>query len=298
MEGDDIYNGSQIVYLPTMVLTNISFNLITVLDADLGDHNLTFQFKKDNILYLEIIRIIDIGYSFDYADFFYESRVTSGGIIDLSLKLLNFLPNSSQYLNITFSGEDLAQEIVEEITLSKSETKTVYYSIELADDIISDTTEIEMNIKKGNTIFYTKSFSIQIIKKFEILSVTFPNVVPQGDYAYFIVIVQNNQEISEMFSLYVNEEKVETNINGLGPGENKVIAKVQPTINPYDFVSKSYTFVLRDSSNNIIAQFYFNINVELTTFNFVVFYLLPILIPIAIVLFYKNKEIKHKLLRR
>ncbi len=298
MEGDDIYNGSQIVYLPTMVLTNISFNLIAVLDADLGDHNLTFQFKKDNILYLEIIRIIDIGHSFDYADFFYESRVTSGGIIDLSLKLLNFLPNSSQYLNITFSGEDLAQEIVEEVTLSKSETKTVYYSIELADDIISDTTEIEMNIKKGNTIFYTKSFSIQIIKKFEILSVTFPNVVPQGDYAYLIMIVQNNQEISEMFSLYVNGEKLETNINGLGPGKNTIIAEVLPTINPYDFESKSYTFVLRDSSNNIIAQFYFNINVELTTFNFVVFYLLPILIPIAIVLFYKNKEIKHKLLRR
>jgi hypothetical protein len=298
MEGDDIYNHSQIVYLPTMVLTNISFNLTAVLDADLGDHNLTFQFEKDNILYLEIIRILDIGHSFDYADFIHESTVISGGIIDLSLKLLNFLPNSSQYLNITFSGNDLAQEIVEEVTLSKSETKTVYYSITLADNIISNTTEIEMNIKKGNTIFYNKSFSVQIIEKFEILSVTFPTVVPQGEYAHFIMVIQNNKENSELFSLYVNEERVETNINGLGPGENKVIAKVQPTINPYDFESKSYTFVLRDSSNNIIAQFHFNIEVELTTFNFVVFYLLPILIPIAIVLFYKNKEIKHKLLRR
>ncbi|MFX0179854.1 MAG: hypothetical protein ACFE78_06670 [Candidatus Hodarchaeota archaeon] len=298
MEGDDIYNHSQVVYLPTMVLTNISFSLIAVLEADLGDHNLTFQFKKNEILYLEIIRIIDIGHSFDYADFYYESRVTSGGIIDISLKLLNFLPNSSQYLNITFSGEDLAQEIVEEITLLKSETKTVYYSIELVDNITSDTTEIEMNIKKGNTVFYTKSFSIKIIKKFELLSVTFPNVVPQGDYAYFIMVIQNNQKISEMFSLYVNEERVETNINGLGPGKNTIIAKVLPTINPYDFQTKSYAFVLRDSSNDIIAQFYFEVKVELTTFNFVVFYLLPILIPIAIVLFYKNKEIKHKLLRR
>jgi len=298
MEGDDLYNHSQIVYLPTMVLTNISFNLTAVLDADLGDHNLKFQFEKDNVLYLEIIRIIDIGYSFDYADFIHESRVVSGGIIDITLKLLNFLPNSSQYLNITFSGDDLAQEVVEGVTLSKSEIKTVYYSIKLADNIIADTTEIEMNIKKGNTIFYTKSFTVRILEKFEILSVTFPTVVPQGEYAHLIIVIQNNKEISELFSLYVNEERVETNINGLGPGENNVIAKVLPTINPYDFESKSYTFVLRDSSDNIIAQFHFNINVELTTFNFVVFYLLPILIPITIVLFYKNKEIKHKLLRR
>lgn len=298
MEGIDIYNHSQIVYLPTMILTNISFDLTAILEANLGDHNLMFQFKKDNVLYLEIVRIIDIGYSFDYTNFIYESRVVSGGIIDISLKLQNFLPNSSQYLNITFSGNDLAQEIIKEVILLKSETKTVYYSIILAENIISNKTEIEMNIKKGNTVFYNKTFSVQIIEKFEILSVTFPSVVPQGEYAHFIIVIQNNMEISELFSLYANEERIQTNINGLGPGKNTIIAEVLPTINPYDFGTKSYTFVLRDSSNNIIAQFYFEVKVELTTFNFVIFYLLPIIIPIAIVLFYKNKEIKHKLLRR
>ncbi|MFX1289088.1 MAG: hypothetical protein ACFFFY_11090, partial [Promethearchaeota archaeon] len=91
---------------------------------------------------------------------------------------------------------------------------------------------------------------------------------------------------------------VETNINGFGPGINKVVFEVIPSINPYDFGKKSYTFELRDSSNNPIARYYFEVQLELSSFNLIVFYILPVLIPISIVLIYKNKEIKHKLLRR
>ncbi|GAH47869.1 unnamed protein product, partial [marine sediment metagenome] len=35
-----------------------------------------------------------------------------------------------------------------------------------------------------------------------------------------------------------------------------------------------------------------------SSFNLIVFYILPVLIPICIVLIYKNKDIKQKLLRR
>ncbi|MFX1412369.1 MAG: hypothetical protein ACFFA2_00895 [Promethearchaeota archaeon] len=298
MQGYDIFNESKVIFFPSQVLTNISFNLKTVLDAKLGPNQITWQLKKDNILYLEIIKPINIGYSFDYFNFFYEDSAISGGNVRVALTLTNFLPNSSQYVNISFSGDYLAQELLEEVILLKSETKTLYYTLNLAENIIFNSIDIEMNIKKGTTILYSKLFTIQIIRKFEILSVHFPDLVPQGEYAYFIMVIQNNQKISELISLYVNGERIETNINGLGPGENRIIAKILPTINPYDFETKSYGFILRDNSNEIIAQYYFKVKVELTPFNFIIFYLLPIIIPIGIVIFYKNKEIKHKLLRR
>ncbi|MFX0031571.1 MAG: hypothetical protein ACFE8E_13535 [Candidatus Hodarchaeota archaeon] len=298
MEGYDIFNETKMVYFPSMVITNISFNLRTVLDANLGPNSIIFQLQKNNVLYLEIIRSINIGYSFDYSNFFYESSSISGGSIDLSITLINFLPNSSQYVNISFSGDYLTQELVDEIGLLKSEIRTLYYTLNLAENITLNTIDVEMNIKKGDTIFYSELFTIHIIKKYEILSVTFPDIIPQGEYAYFIMVIRNNQEISELFSLYANGERIIANINGLSPGENRIIARILPTINPYDFETKSYTFALRDSSNEIIAQYFFQVKVELTAFNFVVFYLLPIIIPISIVLFYKSKEIKHKLLRR
>ncbi|MFX1499074.1 MAG: hypothetical protein ACFFBH_16275 [Promethearchaeota archaeon] len=298
MKAYDIFNESKIIFFPSHVVTNISFSLRTVLDAELGPNSIIFQLNKDGVLYLKIINSINIGYSFDYFNFFYETSAISGGSIEVALTLKNFLPNSSQYVNISFSGDYLHQELLDEVVLLKGETKTLYYTLNLADNIIFSTVEIEMNIEKGATILYSKQFSVQIIKKFEILSVSFPDIAPQGGFANFIMIIKNNQKNSELFSLYVNNEKIEANIKGLGPGVNEIIAKVQPTINPYDFETKSYTFTLRDSSNEIIAQYYFRIKVELTPFNFIIFYLLPIIIPVGIILFYKNKEIKHKLLRR
>ena len=74
--------------------------------------------------------------------------------------------------------------------------------------------------------------------------------------------------------------------------------EVIPSINPYDFEKKSYTFELRDSTNDPVARYYFEVQLELSSFNLIVFYILPVLIPICIVLIYKNKDLKHKLLRR
>ncbi len=298
MESADIYNETQMVSLETLVLTNITFNLTAKLDAKPGLHELRFSFSSSSILYLEIIKLIEIGYSFDYRDFIYDSRTIKGGSIQLSLKLINFLPNSSQLINITFTGEHLVNDILDEITLAKNEIRTLYYTLEISDQIVADSTEIIMNIKKGETVFYNKSFNIHIDPKFEIISVSFPSSVPQGEYAEFILVIRNNQEVSESFSLLMNGIPVETNLAGIGPGDNKIIAKVIPSIFPYDFQSKAYTFTLKDNQGEIVAQYYYEIALELTAFNLMVFYVLPIIIPIAILLYFKNKELQHKLLRR
>jgi len=50
--------------------------------------------------------------------------------------------------------------------------------------------------------------------------------------------------------------------------------------------------------NEPIVKYYFEVQMELSSFNLVLFYILPILIPIGIILIYKNKEIKNKMLRR
>jgi hypothetical protein len=128
--------------------------------------------------------------------------------------------------------------------------------------------------------------------------VSFAELISQGESAYFILIIRNNQESSESINLYVNGEQASTNINNMAPGINRIVSSLIVSINPYDFQSKSYTFELKDHTGEVIVRYYFVVDLELSAFNLVVFYMLPIIIPIAIILFYKNREIKHRKLKR
>jgi len=296
MEGADIINEFQTIYFVSNVLTNVTFNLTTTLGANVGPHIINFSLKKDNITYLEILEDIQIGYSFDYTNFIFENKIVEGETAYVSVSLINFLPNNTQNLNISFfEGESLIHK--GEVILNENEIKTMYYLLDFS-NTISQMIEAKMEISKGSTIFYTEEFSIEVIPKFEIISASFTDKVSSGESAIFILFIRNNQEISESFSLYINGEQVNTNINSMGPGINRISTSVVVSLNPYDFQSRSYIFELRDASGDIIVRYYYIIDLELSAFNLIVFYMLPLIIPIAIILFYKNKEIKHKLLKR
>ena len=296
MEGIDIFDEVQNITFNTLVLTNVSFNLTATLGATIGPHTINFIFREGNITYLEISRIINIGHSFDYTNFIYQNTIVDGVSAFASLTLINFLPNSTQILNVSFYEDD-SLIFREETLLIEEEIKTVYYDLDYT-DTETHIVNVTMKISKEDTIFYTKQFYVEIIDRFEILSATFPETILQGSVAQFILIIQNNLDVSESFILYVNGVPVETNLNSLGPGINRIAAEVIPSINPYDFGKKSYTFELRDSLNEPIVMYYFEVQMELSSFNLVLFYILPILIPIGIILIYKNKEIKNKMLRR
>jgi hypothetical protein len=296
MEGTDIIPEYQNITFITNVLTNVTFNLTTILDASIGPHTISFKFKQGDTIYLIIEKKINIGHSFTYSSFFYQSTVVNGESAFVSMILTNFLPNSTQTFNISYYQDDF-MIYREEIFLFKKEIKSMYFILNYPlteDDLIN----VTMVMSKGETRFYTRQFYVEIIPKYEILSVSFPASVEQGVAASFILTIQNNQGNSESFSLYVNGEKVTTNLNGLRPGINRIVFDIVPSINPYDFGKKSFIFELRDSTNDPIARYYYEIQLELSAFNLIVFYILPVLIPICIVLIYKNKEIKHKLLRR
>ncbi len=298
LEGEQIESDpAQIINFTSFEITEVSFNLTAKFGAVLGNTKIHFKFIKGNNTYLEIIKFIEIGHSFAYEGFMYDSKIVSGDQISVAMNLINFWPNATQSLNVSFTGEFIDDFISEEY-LAESQIKTVYYELNSSENIIYDTIDIEMSITINKTIYYTETIVIEILPKFEIISVSFPKKVSQGSTAYFILIIKNNCEESEVFSLYVNNKKVSTNINLLALGENRIVKKITIPFNPYEFGSKSYTFLLKDSSGEDIAQFYFEITIELSTFNLIIFYFLPIIVPIGIILYFKNKHIKIKKLRR
>ncbi|MFX0008521.1 MAG: hypothetical protein ACFFAV_17560, partial [Candidatus Hermodarchaeota archaeon] len=299
--GQDIVNyPSQIINFTVSQQVQINFNLTAKFGAEPGNSEIYFRIQKDNIIYLEILRIVEIGYSFDYSNFLYQDSVVKGDNIFLSMTLKNFLPNATQSLNVSFKGitEKSIQNFIQEETLNKNERRTVIYYIKTLDTISNNTITLKMEISINNTIFYSKIFNVEIVPRFEIISASFPDTIPQGDSAYLIIIIQNNQINAEEFSLYINNVKRTTNIDQLITGKNTITTTIIPTINPYEFGVKKYRVELKDSENDDIALFYFEISIQLSNLNLVLFYVLPILAPIGIVLYFKNKHIKYKKLRR
>ncbi|MFX0137931.1 MAG: hypothetical protein ACFFDN_30090, partial [Candidatus Hodarchaeota archaeon] len=105
LEGEDIKNyPSQDINFTAFEEIRISFNLTAKVGVIPGDTEIFFKIKQGNIFYLEIKRVIEIGYSFDYNNFIYQSKVVKGDNIYLSMNLKNFLPNATQSLNVSFTG--------------------------------------------------------------------------------------------------------------------------------------------------------------------------------------------------
>jgi hypothetical protein len=301
LDGEHIINyTNQELNFTSSTELNVSFNLTPKFGVSPGPSEITFNFKKGAIIYLSVKKAIEIGYSFNYDYLIYQSMVVSGQHIQVSLDLINFLPNATQSLNVSFTGitENTVEDFLQEETINENEIKSVSYNIKTFENLNSDLIQVEMSILQNTTVFYTEELTIEIIPEYEVISVSFPRQISQGSSASLIIVIQNNKEVYESFSLFINGINTQVNIAELIPGKNSIMNDFIPTINPYELGTKEYRIVLKDSENNEIARFYFEVVLEISTFNLIIFYLLPGIIPIGIILYFLSKELKHKKLRR
>ena len=298
LEGFGIDNSTIMnVNFTRYILTNVSFNLTIKDDAAPGIRNLSFKFKNESILYLEVVKEIEIVNALTYSNLIYRNKIVAGNHIQISMNLINFYPNATQSFNVSFSGNYI-NDVKLPAFLTENQIKTVFYNVFSASIIPEDSIEIEMSISVGETIFYTEILTVEIIPKFEIISMEFSEDVIQGVNPHIIIIIQNNLDSSEEFTLIINDEKVSTDLDELSPGENRIEYAIERFYNPYEIGTKKVVIEIEDESEDIIVKKQFEYEVRISAINLIFFYLFPILIPIAVILFYKNKDIKNKLLRR
>jgi hypothetical protein len=298
LNGFGIENATLInINFTSYILTNISFNLTIRNDAKPGKRNISFKFKNGSIIYLEVIEEINILNALTYTNLIYHNNVVAGNCIKISMNLINFFPNESQSFNVSFSGNYI-NAIKFPAILSENQIKTVFYTVLSKSFIPYDSIEIEMSISVGETIFYTEILTVEILPKFEIISIGFPETVTQGVNPHLIIIIQNNQDSSEEFTIFINDDEVSTNLDELTPGENRIDCEVERFYNPYELGTMTYKIEIEDEDGDVIIKDYFEYEVELSSINLILFYLIPMIIPIGIILYFKNKDIKNKLLRR
>ncbi len=292
-----VRNQSKNMYINKSASNVVPFEIEINPNANLGNSTFNINFKKDGVLYLTLRVNITIILALKYSEFSYSKNAYPGGTIDVSMKVFNYLARNPQEFNVSFSGEGIKDISIEEV-LAPDDNEIFYYELSVKETTEVESTEIEMSISKGDEIFFTKQFSVTILPKLSLIRDSFPSQVPQGETAWLILIIQNNQKEPENFSLYINGEQVETNLIKLYPGENRIVKEITPSLNPYAFSTKEYNVEIKDSQGNTFVKLYYEVQIILSPVNLLIFYLLPMIVPVGIVLFYKNKEIKSYILKK
>jgi hypothetical protein len=290
-------NSPKLKFLNSSELNDLWINFSIISTAELGPTNFYFLLQNGSTLFLNYTVEVEIRNSLYLSRIAYDQKVVEGDIFYISINLENFLVNETQSFNLSFVG-DYIDNFKKEYSLSKGEFITIFKNLNLSEVINENSITVQMLISKSSITFYNQSFTLQVLNKLEVIQASFPSSVAQSSSAQFVFKIRNNKRTTEAFSLYINNQLIQTELNELVPGENRIQTGIVPTINPYDFSIKSYQIVIKDAGGNEQLSFYCEIQVVLSIMNLILFYVVPILIPIAIVLYFKNKEMKTKLLRR
>ncbi|TFG01321.1 MAG: hypothetical protein EU540_03955 [Promethearchaeota archaeon] len=278
-------------------ITIIELNITILDDAPTGKANVTFIFEGNRTIYLKESKEIDIKNAITYSNLIYSKKVVTGRSVEFFVDMINQSPNVTQYFYLNFSGPYCTKLDIP-ITLGKNEREIVSDLIATDPSIPISSIEIDMTISIGKEILYTEILTVEIVPSFEIISIEFPEKVTQGIDAHLVILIQNNQRKSEEFSLFINDDEIKTEIDELIPGRNRIEYKFVPTWNPYEFGIKSCHIEIEDDSDNLIVEDYFEYEIELSAMNLIFFYVVPVVVLIGIILHYKSKYLKHKLLRR
>lgn len=275
--------------------TKFGLNLTAKSDAQVGMQTITFYMNNNSKQYLTFTISILMRLSVEVLLLSYKSEIVENDTIPVSLTIKNHLSTDSQSVAIRFFGNDIAS--VEYTTnIETSTTRVITFDLQLNENLRIDTTSISVNVTKGGESIYSEELEISIVQDIVLESISFTSLVYQGQQAFLIIKISNNRNEPINFTLYINDIPYPTNIDKIYYGENEIICVITPTINPFDFTSKKYVVTIKDSAGNILIVENFETAIQLSVENFLIFYIAPIIIPLIIIIYFKNKEIKSRIL--
>ncbi|MGV9172102.1 MAG: hypothetical protein ACOC4M_02870 [Promethearchaeia archaeon] len=297
LTGTGITNESQEIKIIAGEETSVEFNISADFDAFIGFHELTFQFKHNDYLYLEVTKYIEIKLALQFSNLVYQKDSVAGQSLEVGFNLKNLLRNNTQSFNLTYSGEYIENKR-RALTLNEKELSYISDKITAVDSINESSMHFNISISKRDSVIFSKKIEVNVVRGIEIINVRHPKRCGQGQGFLFTISLKNNYEDKKSLRLFINGEETEGSGTELTKGLNTLEKEIFPTINPYEFGNKNYKIEIKDADGTLLYKTYIEVEITLTTTNLVLFYLIPLIAPIGILLYYKNKDIKTQLLRR
>jgi len=266
-------------------------------NAVLGNHSINFYIKNGTKLYLTFDITVLIKQSIEVLLVSHKTEAFENDTIPISITFKNYILDTNQSVKVELYGQYI-EDIDENVDIFANTIKSKTFNVHIKENIQTNVIKIYINVSRAGESIYFEDKEISILQPVEINSISFPSNVQQGQRAFLIIKITNYKEVPINFTLYINDLPFPTNLNQLRSGENEIIVEFTPTINPYDFQTKEYIITIKDGSGRVLIIETFQTEISLSVLNLVIFYLIPLLIPAIIIIFYKNKEIKSRLLEK
>jgi len=277
--------------------TKFSIDITANSNANLGNKTINFYIKNGTKTYLTFNFAILIKQSVEVLLISHKSEVFENEILPISISFRNFLSDTEQSVKVELFGLYI-ENIDENVDIAANTIRIKTFYVQVKDNIQTNLILININVSRAGESIYFSEKEISVIQPIKITSISFPSSVYQGQRAFLILKIINSREIPLNFTLYINDVPFPTNLDQIGYGENEIIVDLTPSINPFDFETKEYLICLKDDSGKVLIIETFQTEIRLSVLNFMIFYLTPILFPVLIIIYYKNKEIKSRVLEK
>ncbi|HMF34314.1 MAG TPA: hypothetical protein VKK79_23005, partial [Candidatus Lokiarchaeia archaeon] len=146
------------------------------------------------------------------------------------------------------------------------------------------------------------SYTIQEVTALQIQDITASTQVPQGHALYIAVQAFNNLNTTQSVDIYLNGKPWQIGV-AIVPGANNIFLTLDPlnplypiVWNPYDLGSHNVNVTVIASGTTLVTQ-NFAIQSTVPIENVLLFYVLPVVIPIAAVLISYQRKKKREMLR-
>ncbi len=277
--------------------TKFPINITANSNANLGNQTINFYIKNGTKTYLTFNFTIFINQSIEVLLISHKYEVFENDTLPISMSFINYLSDIEQSVKVELFGIYI-ENIDENVDIAANTISSKTFYVRVNNTIHTNSTIININVSRAGESIYFIEKEISVIQPIEIKSISFPSSVYQGQRAFLIIKIINYREEPLNFTLYINNIPFPTNLDQIGYGENEIIVDFTPSINPFDFETKEYVISIKDDSGKVLIIETFQTEIRLSVLNFMIFYLIPILFPILIIIYYKNKEIKSRELEK
>lgn len=193
---------------------------------------------------------------------------------------LNIEINGSAFVYSNFSVQDIAPQSVKNIVLSLTPNENTKMG----------PLHFMLTIWRFSINIYSQEFTINAVPEVDILEINSDNLkVIQGQSPTVTIRLFNYNESVKQIRVTSNGNEV---LNRVVPtGESLIqVNMAKPIRNPYNIGELIYELNIYDSLGNLLATKVITVDIKPSPLNIFLFYVLPILIPIGVVVYFKYKE--------
>ncbi|MHA1338501.1 MAG: hypothetical protein ACTSRZ_01270 [Promethearchaeota archaeon] len=276
-------------YTLTYAIINITVNDF----ASPGIKNITLSLFNNSLLLYNTTLEIEISFAIEVESVFYNPYILDNNPSSIEIKITNNRKQLSEtQLQVETSGIYFESSIQLLSQINASETKIYTVSLIPKENAIYGTTEFNINLSRAGVTVFSYNFTITLKPSLIVNKISASTTVIHGQKPMLGIEIQNYNSTPQQITVKVNGKEQWSGKVYYGKN-NFAIELDAPYLNPYDIKSKIYSIEIY-KEGQLIAQDTFSISQQLSISNLVVFYIIPVVVPISLMLYFKHKQLEFE----